>query len=240
MKLTAVLFDLDGTLLPMDNDEFTRGYFKLLAAKAAPYGYDPRKLVDSVWAGTAAMAMNDGSCTNEEAFWKKFAEIEGDRVYNDKPLFDEFYRNEFNQAAALCGTDPAARELIVFLKSSGIRVVLATNPIFPRIATMNRIGWAGLDPDDFELITTYENFQFSKPNPEYYREIARRCGLREEECLMVGNDAAEDTAAEEAGMSVFLITDHLINRDGRDISRWPNGGFEELDRYIRDITEQGA
>ena len=33
MKLTTILFDLDGTLLPMDNDEFTRGYFKLLAAK---------------------------------------------------------------------------------------------------------------------------------------------------------------------------------------------------------------
>ena len=35
MKLTTILFDLDGTLLPMDNDAFTRGYFKLLAAKLA-------------------------------------------------------------------------------------------------------------------------------------------------------------------------------------------------------------
>ena len=30
MKLKAVLFDLDVTLLPMDQNAFTKGYFKLL------------------------------------------------------------------------------------------------------------------------------------------------------------------------------------------------------------------
>ena len=39
MRLTTVLFDLDGTLLPMDNESFTRGYFKLLAAKLISHGY---------------------------------------------------------------------------------------------------------------------------------------------------------------------------------------------------------
>ena len=39
----AILFDLDGTLLPMDQTEFTNGYFKLLAAKMAPHGYDPKQ-----------------------------------------------------------------------------------------------------------------------------------------------------------------------------------------------------
>ena len=64
-KLTTILFDLDGTLLPMDNDAFTKGYFKLLAARLAPLGYEPAKLVDSIWAGTAAMVKNDGSQNNE-------------------------------------------------------------------------------------------------------------------------------------------------------------------------------
>ena len=35
MAVKMVLFDLDGTLLPMDMDEFTMGYFQMLAAKAA-------------------------------------------------------------------------------------------------------------------------------------------------------------------------------------------------------------
>ena len=65
MKLTTILFDLDGTLLPIDNDAFTKGYFKLLAVKLAPHGYEPKQLVDAIWAGTAAMVKNDGTKSNE-------------------------------------------------------------------------------------------------------------------------------------------------------------------------------
>lgn len=73
--ITTVLFDLDGTLLPMDQDTFTHGYFKLLAAKLAPHGYEPKQLVEAIWTGTEAMVRNDGSRTNEAAFWNKFASI---------------------------------------------------------------------------------------------------------------------------------------------------------------------
>lgn len=41
---TTVLFDLDGTLLPMELEEFTNTYFALLAKKAAPFGYEPKPL----------------------------------------------------------------------------------------------------------------------------------------------------------------------------------------------------
>ena len=103
MKLTTILFDLDGTLLPMDNDEFTRGYFKLLAAKMAPLGYEPKRLVDAVWTGTAAMVKNDGSRSNETAFWQAFGQIYGDRAQADRPIFEAFYENEFQNARAICG-----------------------------------------------------------------------------------------------------------------------------------------
>ena len=75
--IKAILFDLDGTLLPMDQDEFTKGYFKLLAAKLAPYGYEPKTLIDTVWAGTAAMVKNTGAQTNEAAFWERFSRTYG-------------------------------------------------------------------------------------------------------------------------------------------------------------------
>ena len=74
MKKKTILFDLDGTLLPMDQDQFTTSYFKLLAAKLAPYGYKANELVDNIWAGTAAMVKNDGRCSNEEAFWQRFSQ----------------------------------------------------------------------------------------------------------------------------------------------------------------------
>ena len=37
-KITTVLFDLDGTLLPMDEKKFIKAYFGELAKKGAEYG----------------------------------------------------------------------------------------------------------------------------------------------------------------------------------------------------------
>ena len=229
MKLTTILFDLDGTLLPMDNDEFTKGYFKLLVKKLAPYGYEPQKLIDGIWSGTAAMVKNDGTKTNEQAFWEKFSEVFGEKALADKPLFDEFYKKEFQNAKAICGYNPKAAIAVHTIKEMGFRIALATNPIFTSNETESRISWAGFDPNDFELYTTYENIGYCKPNPEYYREIARRLGVSPEQCLMVGNDVTEDMeAAQKAGMSVFLLTDCLINKERKDISVYPRGSFEQL------------
>lgn len=229
MKITTILFDLDGTLLPMDNDEFTKGYFKLLAAKLVPHGYEPQKLIDGIWSGTAAMVKNDGKQSNEAAFWKKFSEIYGEKVLADKPLFDEFYEKDFHKAKELCKANPNAAVAVHTIKEMCFRIALATNPIFPSTATESRIRWAGFEPNDFELYTTYENIGYCKPNPDYYREIAKRLGADTEQCLMVGNDVTEDMeAAQKAGMSVFLLTDCLINKERKDISAYPRGSFEQL------------
>lgn len=232
MAITTILFDLDGTLLPMDQDVFTKSYFKMLAIKLAPRGYEPQKLIDNIWTGTAAMVKNDGSCMNEAAFWKCFAELYGEQVIQDEPIFAEFYRTDFQKAQSVCGYNPKAAQTIALLKSKGYRLALATNPIFPAIATESRMRWAGLNAEDFELYTTYENTGFSKPNPEYYRDIAKRLGCQPEECLMVGNDVTEDMVAETIGMKVFLLTDCLINKKNLDISTYPQGSFDELLSYL--------
>lgn len=236
MKLTAILFDLDGTLLPMDNDAFTKGYFKLLAAKLAPHGYELKQLVDAIWAGTAAMVKNDGTHSNEEAFWMKFANIYGEKALADKRLFNEFYAMDFHAAKAICGFNPKAAVAVHTIKEMGFQIALATNPIFPAVATESRIRWAGLVPEDFELYTTYENIGFCKPNPDYYREIAKRLGVKPEQCLMVGNDVTEDMeAAQKAGMSVFLLTDCLINKERKDISAYSRGSFEQLIDFAKEL-----
>lgn len=235
-NLKAVLFDLDGTLLPMDNAEFTKGYFKLLAARLAPLGYEPKQLVDAVWAGTAAMVKNDGSRSNEAAFWARFTESYGERALQDLPVFEDFYATDFQKAKALCGCNPKAAETVRAAKEMGLRTALATNPIFPAIATESRIRWAGLSPADFELYTTYENIGFCKPNPAYYQEILKRMDLSPEECLMVGNDVTEDMIAARLGMQVFLLTDCLINKDEKDISVYPNGGFDQLLACLREAA----
>ena len=111
----------------------------------------------------------------------------------------------------------------------------ATNPVFPRIATQKRIRWAGLSEDDFLLYTTYENSRHCKPNPSYYLDVLEECGLRAEECLMVGNDAIEDMVPLSLGMKVFLLTDCLYNKKDVDISDYPRGGFDEMWEYINSL-----
>jgi phosphoglycolate phosphatase-like HAD superfamily hydrolase len=93
--MNTCIFDLDGTLLPMPDQElFLDTYFKVLAAKFAPHGYDPGKLTKAVWTGTKAMLDNDGTMTNEQRFWSTFEAILGEEGKQLEPLFDEFYRKQ--------------------------------------------------------------------------------------------------------------------------------------------------
>ena len=128
MKKQAILFDLDGTLLPMVQEAFTNGYFQFLAAKVAPYGYDPRKLVPSLWKGVAAMVKNDGAMTNDQRFWEVFCAAMDRDCRQEEPVFDEFYRTEFHQAKQFTGPNPLAPALVAAAREKAEKVILATNP----------------------------------------------------------------------------------------------------------------
>ena len=235
MEIKAVLFDLDGTLLPMDQEVFIKAYFGRLAKKLAPLGYEPEKLLKAIYEGIGAMVRNDGSCRNEDAFWRTFSARFGERALEDKPVFEAFYRNEFQQVKESCGFAPQAAPLVRRLRENGLRVILATNPLFPAAATESRIRWAGMEPSDFEWVTTYENSGFCKPNPAYYQEILEKRGLRAEECVMVGNDVQEDGAAARLGMCVFILTDCLIDREEGGKNAFPCGGFDALEAYLESL-----
>lgn len=237
MNLKVILFDLDGTLLPMDQDVFLKDYFSRMVKKLAPHGYEPNTLVKSIYAGTNAMIANDGSATNETVFWNSFTKFFGEQARSDEALFDDYYKNEFQEVKHSCGFLPEAATTIKTLRDKGYRVVLATNPLFPSIATESRIRWAGMSPEDFELYTTYENSSFCKPNLNYYEEILKKLGVTPEECLMVGNDIGDDMVAEQLGMKVFLIPRDLINKEGKDISNYPQGTLSDLLSYLETLCK---
>lgn len=232
MSIKAVLFDLDGTLLPMDQDVFIKAYFGGLANKLAPLGYEPKALIDAIWQGTMAMIANDGKASNETVFWDAFCRLFGLSSRNDEAVFEEFYKDDFQKVQQVCGFDERAAQTVRRLKEAGLTVALATNPIFPAIATESRMRWAGLSADDFALYTTYENIGYCKPNLAYYTEVVNRLGVTPEECLMVGNDVGDDMVAAGLGMKVFLLTDCLINKKNVDISIFPHGDFDALSQYL--------
>jgi FMN phosphatase YigB (HAD superfamily) len=234
MSVTTVLFDLDGTLLPLNQDEFVIQYFKHLAAYLAPHGYDPELFTKAIYAGVRAMTENDGRDYNEAVFWEEFSRF-FPQAREEMHLFDDFYANHFSKLQAFCSCNPRMRELIDRVKESGRTVVLATNPVFPATATEQRIRWAGLVPEDFVTYTTYDTSRFSKPSPEYYRELTKKLHVQPEECLMIGNDTLDDMVAESIGMKVFLLTDCLVNRKNKDVSAYPHGNMDQLLTYLEKI-----
>ena len=226
--IKAVLFDLDGTLLPMDEEYFKKIYFGEVYKKIAYLGYTLDELLKVIWYGTKAMIQNDGSQTNEELFWKKFIEVHPDRLEENKENFVDFYSNIFPTLGHTCGYQPLAKDFIKALKDKGYEVIIASNPIFPLVATKARIRWAGLNPDDFKYITAYENSRFSKPNLKYYEEVLEKTGYKPDEVIMVGNDVREDMIVNKLGIDSYLITDCLLNLDNEDINKYKHGNFEEI------------
>lgn len=235
-KITTVLFDLDGTLIGMDQDEFIRLYFETLLDKLGELGYDKRTMLDVLERCIFATKHNDGSCTNEVRFWQTFNELTGGPNEELSSALVGFYKGEFIKVLeGSCTPYPRANEVLECARRKGLRTVLATNPLFPAVATYARIRLGGIEPSDFEYVTAYENSSYCKPNPDYFRELLSKLGLTPDECVMIGNDTRDDFSAHALGIPVFVNTDGLINRDNVDLSLHPHGGADELISYIESL-----
>ena len=233
--IKAVFFDLDGTLLPLDQELLIENYFMLLAKKLASFGYEPNTLIKAIKHAAEAMKKNNGLRTNEAVFWEDYTHSIGDQARTHKSLFTDFYRHEFQKLKEICGYNYKMARIVKAVREKGLQVALATNPVFPAIAQESRMRWAGLEPEDFDFYTSYENIGFTKPNLGYYRELARRAKVAASECLMIGNDVEDDMVADQLGMRVFLLTDCLINNKGDDLSEFPHGDLAEMQSFLSKI-----
>jgi FMN phosphatase YigB (HAD superfamily) len=213
----AVFFDLDGTLLPLDMEMFIRLYYEAIHDCGIMRSIHPANGHEIFEKAVYAMFSNDGRATNADVFFGTIGRYSG----LDRPRFiemmDGFYNGGYKRIRLSAQGEPRVPEVIEALKGKGYRLILSTNPLFPDIATNQRVEWAGLSPADFEYISYYDNSSFCKPNMGYYNEILYKTGLSAEECYIVGNDVKEDMCAVALGFEGFLLTDHLIG----DISKAP-------------------
>lgn len=230
--LQAVLFDLDGTLLRVETEEFMKEYLRDISRVVAPV-VDPGRFVRALLASTEAMRANgDPAVTNARAFWEDFRPRLEDCIGDLEPIILDFYENRFNNLSRVAGPCPGGREAVQAAVDRGFRIALATNPVFPISAIRDRMGWAGVEDLPWEQVTSYEEMHFCKPHPGYYREIAGRLGLPEENCLMVGNDPEEDLAAARVGMKTCLVTDCLKGPAGGSAPDW-SGSLRELAAWLK-------
>jgi len=210
----AILFDLDGTLLNIDMEIFLQYYFSEMISAAQEAGYqDGKKMVEQVFNSTGLMVNNLSSAVlNEEVFMGDFLPRCKYPETEVRGFFDNFYEHHFPLLQVHCHPFPDIPEMMQSLFRSGFKVVIATNPVFPRSAIQQRLKWAGIGDFPYTFITSYEEMHFCKPHIEYYEEISSRIGVAPNDCIMVGNDVDEDLPAGLIGMKTFLVEDMLIDK----------------------------
>ena len=235
--LNTFLFDLDGTLLPIDGDTFEREYFKRLC-EMLKNEFEPELTVKYMWEATKHMVINnEAEKTNKDVFMKKFSELtnrDADVMYD---LFLNFYAGNYRTMGELVAPSEYIASSIKLLKQKGYRLIVATNPLFPVEAIDERIKWAGLDKSDFDYITSFEYMHFCKPNINYYKEILSIINKKPEDCIMVGNDVQEDLIAGELGIKTFLIEEHIINRKQTAPVSDYNGTYQDFYSFVCELPD---
>ncbi|MBI3242316.1 MAG: DinB family protein [Chloroflexi bacterium] len=208
MSINTLLFDLDDTLLGNNTEKFIIPYLQRFAAHLAPV-VSPEAFTAGLMIGTQKMVANDDPRrTLAQTFAEQFYPAVNLSPETLHPYIASFYAERFGSLRRETTAIPAAKELMRWAFSSGLKVAIATNALFPRTAILQRLAWAGVSADEFPyaLVTSYEFMHFAKPSPEYYAETLTWLDRRPEETLMIGNDWHQDIAPAHAmGINTFWV-----------------------------------
>lgn len=233
-KFNTVLFDLDGTLLPINGEAFEAIYFKGLSSYFLDK-YEPKEFIKLIWTATKAMVLDTSSKTNEEAFMDALQALVNEDITWMQERFNQFYLNEFDQIKIAVTPNPSIQEAVKLLKEKGYRLIIATNPMFPKIAIEKRIEWTGCDRNDFEYVTSFEKNHYCKPQLKFYEEVLSDLNLDASQCLMVGNDINEDMIVSKLNMSTYLITNHVIQDSIIPDSVNYSGNYDDFYQFVKDL-----
>jgi len=236
-RYKAIFFDLDGTLLPIDMDEFLHRYFIKLRIYVTRLGLDAERFSYALNEGMKSMGADHPGKTNREAFWSTFNALFGESADTMENVLLDFYENDFGEIGAGIQPNPAARRVVEDLRKKGYPLYLTTMPMFPESALNWRLKWADVDPSCFERKTTYDNSSALKPSLSYYRQNIRIVGCKPEEVLMVGNNTREDLAILELGADAFLITDHMLDPVNFPIDTIKNGSLQQFADWAANLSE---
>ncbi len=210
--IEAVLFDLDDTLLGNDTYEFLPHYFSALTEYVQPFLGQDKFMKELLYSTQAMIKHNDRSRTNREVFWAVFCQRTALDQEIIEPYINTFYRETFPKLQGVTELRPVARNILSFCLNHRLKVVVATNPIFPLLAIEHRLRWAGIPVDqiDYDLITACENMHSTKPNLAYYEEILEIIGVDAGRTLMVGDDWENDMMpAKQLGLHTYWINDTI-------------------------------
>jgi FMN phosphatase YigB (HAD superfamily) len=204
----TILLDLDDTLLANGMETFLPAYLQTLSRYLAPYAPEER-MIPVLLAATRAMVANTRpDCTLLEVFNANFYPALGLQAEQLAEVLAGFYQEVFPGLRSLTRPLPEAIEFVEQALERGYNLAIATSPLFPRTAVLQRLEWAGLSPDHYPfcLVASAEDFHFSKPHLEFYAESLARLGWPEAPAVMVGNDLYNDVEpARRLGLPAYWI-----------------------------------
>ena len=216
----TLLFDLDDTLLDTNIESFIPAYFQAFSRHLETYVSSSLMLPALISGMNLMMENEDPSRSLKDVFGEDFYEKIGIPEQDLVDVIDDFYDNEFPKLQETTDHRPDAVPLIEWAFSQGCRIAIATDPLFPRKATYHRLRWAGFEPEQFELVSSFENFHFSKTHEAYYAEMLGQLGWPDGPVLMVGNDMKRDIVpANKFGLKTYFIDDDSTSSPGPEAGR---------------------
>lgn len=214
--MKAVLFDLDGTLLETSFDTLLHEYFNGISLHFEQW-IAPEVFIKQLLASTDVMLANeDLERTNIQVFSEDFfcnTNLDPKLIAE----FDRYYHEEFPKLSYLAKANPIAREIVELAFAKNLKVVIATNPLFPEIAIVERLKWANIADFPYDLITSADNMHACKPNLRYFEEICEKIAVDPKDCLMIGDDPVNDGPAEEIGIETIILDEELTLADIKEM-----------------------
>ena len=232
--INTILFDLDGTLLPMDTEKFTKIYMISLmtsgiTCRPIRFLRDMKKCIYDTLDDTTPR-------TNETVFYENFGKTSKIKPQRLQKFSEKYYASKrFDKTKKATWKSAEMREAVDLLKQKGYSVMVATNPMFPELAVNKRMEWAGFTRDEFDYVTSFERSCYCKPNKEFFDQLMQDTGRTAEQCLMVGNDRAEDLAASKAGIKTYLVEDCVHHADDKEFTPDYTGNAKDFLDFCKSL-----
>ncbi len=174
-KFQAILFDLDGTLLDSNMENFLPHYFSRLA-RGWRISRPPKRSSLTSWRRPSSCWRMTAARPTRGFSQRRFTRLPATPAPSWSRFFDDFYGRDLPGLQEYTQRKPEARTVVQLAFALGYKVAIATNPLFPATANRQRMAWAGVDDFPYDWVTTYENSRCCKPNLCYFDADRRTPG----------------------------------------------------------------
>jgi len=214
MKVDAVVFDLDGTLI--DTLDI---YCKILNIALERFGFQP------VAKEIVVDAAREGEFEWSRVLPRGLGGKMDDTVAQVREIIEGLYKKALHEEAELI---PGASETLKKISAMGLKMALVTSTPWEylqiKLKPLRKAGVADL----FDVVITSDDVRRKKPAPEPLITCGQRLGVPVERAVYVGDSRVDIRAGKAAGMQTAGVLTGMEDRESL--------GREHPDVIIDNVT----